>query len=320
MGDSFPKYPKIKRIGDDENAGILASGWIVVQEKMDGANFRFTREAHLDPEYHTEDRHLVFGSRNVAYKNEKDVDESFEHAIEFIRENIDIEALERLEEGWGQLVFYGEAMHPHTLDYKWDDVPSFLGFDVVRVMDGGKTAYLDWNKSKGIFDAVDLPTAPIRHYGDPNEYDPDPEDLEPSEYRNGMPEGVVIKNEETGQRAKVRTPKFKEKHGGQSPTNPDDYDPDDAEVLARTYTTEARVLKMIHKYEDRGRTIEMAVMEDLWEDVFDDIIEEEHDEIFLGNHVIDTKQFRSEVASITADVLDRYLSRPDESVLNEAAA
>lgn len=54
-------------------------------------------------------------------------------------------------------------------------------------------------------------------------------------------------------------------------------------------------------------------------DVFDDIITEEYDDIFLGNHVIDTKEFRSEVASITADVLQQYLNRPQGSVLNQPA-
>ena len=61
----------------------------------------------------------------------------------------------------------------------------------------------------------------------------------------------------------------------------------------------------------------MSLMEDLWREVFDDIIEEEYQTIFLGNHEIDTKEFRSEVASITANVLESYLERPQGSVLNE---
>lgn len=305
----FKKFPKIKRIGDDENSGILEAGRLVIQEKMDGANFRFT--------YEPEDDRLVFGSRNVEYWNEKDIDKNFIHAVEFVRKQIDIEVLRHIDES-NSMTFFGEAMHPHTLDYEWDDVPSFLGF---AIWNGAAEQFEPWNTVEKMFGSLSLPTVPVRYQGGadrmPEAYEfPEPE-ITDSEYRDGVPEGIVIWNQETGQTAKYRTEQFKERHGSQSVSSPDDYEPDDSVVLARQYTTEARVLKMIHKYRDRGRSIEMGIMEDLWRDIFDDIIEEEYDEIFLGNHLIDTKDFRSEVASITADVLQRYLSRPDNSALNE---
>lgn len=317
---TVPKYPKVKRIGDSENDGILGDGQVVVQEKMDGANFRFCLEDHLDDEYHTDDRELVFGSRNVCYKNEKDVDDAFDHAIEYVRDEIDVDGLcesESLVDG--MVVVYGEAMHPHTLDYQWDSVPSFLGFDVKVV---GRDEFLPWELATDVFEMMSLPTVPVHYYGDVDSlldtiWDGEELHVPESEYRNGQAEGIIVRNESTGQTAKHRTQEFKEKHGTQSTTNPDDYDPNDSVVLARQYTTEARVLKWIHKYEDRGRDVEMGMMEDLWRDVFDDIIEEEYEEIFLGNHVIDTQEFRSEVASLTADILQQYLSRPDGSVLNE---
>jgi hypothetical protein len=321
MSDVIPKYPKVKRLGDDENVGILEGEQIVVQEKLDGANFRFALEDHLDEEYQIEGRDLVFGSRNVLYKNEKDIDNAFEHAVEYVRDTIDVEELRDAERrADSPLVVYGEAMHPHTLDYKWDDVPSFLGFDIKAV---GRDDFLPWGLAEIVFHDINLPTVPTLHNGPdelPNEIiDQDGLHVPQSEYREGLAEGIIIRNERTDQTAKHRSQEFKEKHGSQSVTDPDDYDPSDSVVLARQYTTEARVLKMIHKYEDRGRDVEMGMMEDLWRDVFDDIVTEEYDDIFLGNHVIDTKEFRSEVASITADVLQQYLSRPQGSVLNQTA-
>lgn len=302
------KYPKVKRLGDSENDGILDSGYIIVKEKMDGANFRFTWDA--------EEERIVFGSRNVEWWNEKDTDKSFTHAVDYVREQADKEQLvKQVERFDGDVVFYGEAMHPHTLEYQWDDVPSFLGFDV--------WIGSQWDSaSDAVFEDIGLPSVPIVTEGEADdigvEYVWEDEVAIPeSQYRNGKPEGVVIQNTVTGQRAKYRTQEFKEKHGQSSRDDSDGYNASDGRRLARTYTTEARVLKMIHKYEDRGRDIEMAVMEDLWRDIFDDIIDEEYDEIFLGNHVIDTKEFRSEVASLTVDTLQRYLSRPDGSVLNE---
>lgn len=309
------KYPKIKRIGDEQNSGILSSGRLYVQEKLDGANFRFTRQRNIEEEYHDEGRDLVFGSRNIIYKNEKDVDDNFWHAIEFVREQIELAPLSLAEDHYGSLVFYGEAMHPHTLDYNWDEIPSFIGFDIYSVEHEEFLGYADMEH---VFDSIGLQQAPVLYCGPAEEYVDDTPEVPESEYRNGIAEGIVIKNLTTGQRAKVRSEKFKEKHGllGQSNT-PEEYEPTDAEVLAQTYTTEARVLKMIHKMDDEGHDIEMAMMEDLWRRVFDDIIEEEYTEIFLGNHTIDTKEFRSEVANRCAMFLQQYLERPDESVLNK---
>lgn len=313
------KYPKIKRLGHDENDGILYSGDIAVQEKLDGANFRFTLDDNLDTEYQTEGRDFVFGSRNVMYKNEKDIDDAFDHAIEHVREHGDATALREMQ-GDSDLVVFGEAMHPHTLEYEWDDAPSFIGFGVWSSDNG----FLSVDDAYTVIVGMGLEKAPVVYSGPTEHFDigeiTDDDGLSTlsSEYRDGLAEGFVVKNSTTGQRAKVRSEPFKEKHDSQSSSKPDAEEPDDSTVLAHKYTTEARVLKQIHKYKDRGRTIEMGVMEDLWRDVFDDIIEEEYDTIFLDNHVIDTKEFRSEVASITAGVLQQYMQRPDGSVLNEA--
>lgn len=319
----LPKFPKIKRIGDESNAGIFEQGDMVIHEKMDGGNFRMTLEHHLDEQFQTDDRELVFGSRNICYKNDKDIDSAFEHVIEFVREQTDVSKLKAIEGGDGHLALYGEAMHPHTLEYDWDRVPSFLGFAILDVESG---EFLPWDQTRVIFSKIGLPVVPVYHWGDadgiPDTFDPSSGDgieCPESNYRNGLPEGVVIWNYATGQIAKYRTPEFKERQPSQSVTDADDYEPSDSIVLARQYTTEARVLKMIHKYEDRGETIEMGLMEDLWRAVFDDVIEEEYEEILLGNYTIDTKEFRSEVASITANVLEAYLNRPDGSVLNERA-
>jgi hypothetical protein len=329
------KYPKIGRIGHDENNGILEEGHLVVKEKMDGANIRFT--------YYPEEDRIVFGSRNVEYWNDgnqvitdsekrwftinsylnklprvnrkterqDDVDKSFNHAIEFVRETVDLERLTTQDIYWGPLTFFGEAMHSHTLDYDWDETPPFLGFDIYN---HNSEKFLQYELAEDLLERLGLPTVPVVYEGPAMKFTnleaPD------SEYHDGPAEGVVIVNETTGQRAKYRSDKFKEMHSSQSVSDPDEYEPSDGEVLARKFTTEARVLKMIHKYENRGRTIEMSIMEDLWEDVFDDIIEEEFETIFLGNYDINTKNFRSEVAGITADVLQSYLERPDDSVLN----
>jgi len=313
------KYPKVRRIGHRENGGMLDQGHLVMKEKLDGGNFSIRREAHLDKEYHTDNRELVFASRNVLYKNEKDIDKNFTHAVEYVRENVNFDTVLEAEVEYGPIVVYGEAMHPHTLEYDWENTPSFVGFDIWSV---DQQQFLPWSEAQEIIDAMGLPAVPTIYEGTAEQFTAAYDinnlfDDIGSAYRNGLPEGVVIRNEDTGQTAKVRTQQFKEAHTGQTATDPDDYKPSDAQALARKFTTEARVIKMIHKYEDRGETIEMSIMENLWGEVFEDIIEEEYETIFLGNHTIDTKEFRSEVASITANVLESYMARPEGSVLNQ---
>ena len=309
------KYPKIKRLGHRDNDGILDGDEILVQEKMDGANFRFTLQRNIEEEYHDDDRDLVFGSRNVVYKNEKDVDSNFRHAIEYVRENIDLDALRHYDDSWGPLTFYGEAMHSHTLDYDWDNTPSFLGFDMWA---GTFEEFAPHNITSMTFNSIGLETVPTLYEGYPEDFDAT--SVPDSEYRDGVAEGFVIKNHTTEQRAKVRSEEFKEMHAGPSGNTSEEYEPEDGVVLAHKFTTDARVFKMIHKMENEGYDVEMGMMEDLWRRVFDDVIEEEYDTIFLGNHTLDTQQFRSEVASRCARALDTYLSRPDDSVLNEVPA
>jgi len=303
------KFPKIRRIGDEENAGILDSGEILVQEKLDGANFRFT--------WDDDQQRLVFGSRNVEWKNERDTANAFTHAVKFVCDHIDRNALHhylnRNEADYvDEIVFFGEAMHPHTLEYDWDDVPSFIGFDV------WDDEFGFWYHPEQAFDELNLPTAPTVYRGPANDFDFN-EDYEvpQSEYRNGTAEGVVLKNWETGQRAKIRSPEFLEVHGSSPKNDQSDGGLPDAIVLADRFATEARILKEIHKMRDEGATVEMAMMETLWRRVFDDIIDEEYNEILSGNYNLDTRQFRTSIASTTATVLERYLERPDGSVLNE---
>lgn len=317
--NGFKKYPKIKRIGHEQNDGMLDGGYLIIQEKLDGANFRFT----WDPD----EERIVFGSRNVEYWNEKDIDKTFEHAVDFVRDTVYEDVLAEVNDDYDSVTVFAEAMHAHTLDYGepeqdgnaqvWNSVPNVIAFDVWTRREG----FLDWNVATDIITNLGLETVPVVYDGLAENWDGPPADdadFPESEYRDGIPEGIVIRNEVTDQTAKLRTSKFKEKHDSQSVTDPDEYDPDDSVVLARQYTTEARVLKMIHKYEDRGKSVDsMEIMEELWRDVFEDILEEEADEIWLGNYTIDTKEFRSEVASITANVLQTYLERPDGSVLNE---
>lgn len=302
---NLKKYPKIKRLGHKENSGILQGGTVVVKEKLDGGNGRFT--------WWDEEDRILFGSRNVEYKKEKDTAKMFSSPINYVKENIDKDLLRELDDEYGNLVIYGEYNVPHTLEYNWEEIPPFTGFDIYTGVE-----WLPWEETKEIFDSLNLPTVPEIYYGPATDYEVG-EDYEfpESSYRDGLPEGIVIRNENSGQIGKYRTPEFKEVHQGQNPNRDDAVPPSDSEMLARKYATEARIQKWIHKYREQGEEIEMTIMENLWRDVAEDIIDEEGEEILLGNYNIDTKEFRSEIASECVRVLEIYLNRPEDSVLNQ---
>lgn len=308
------KYPSIPRLGKKKTNGIL-SGDVTVLEKLDGANFRFTHGKNVDG---VSPERLVFGSKNVIYKNEKDTDSNFEHAIEFVRDRVTPEHFtEEVERGEDELTIFGEAMHPHTLDYDWDDVPSVLIFDVWSDEEG----WLPWTDIEAVSSRLDIDTVPVvRRRGEYQSVDDLPLDFD-SHYGVDVPEGIVLRGNPGGKliRAKYRTEEFLDRHGTDHPSPDDALSSDDSVALAyELLGKEPWVKKWIHKYEDSDREIHMGVMENLWRDVFDDIIDEEYETIFLGNYDINTKTFRSTIASHTADVLQEYLRRPDESVLNEA--
>lgn len=292
------KYPKIPRAGEKNTEQLLGKS-VTVVEKLDGANFRFTHSKNVDG---VEEDRLVFGSRNVIYKNEKDTDKNFEHAVEYVRDKLSPEQfIEDVERDDDQLTIYGEAMHPHTLEYDWDNTPNFLVFDVYSESDG----WLRWPDIKRVADRAGFETVPELVSGNTYEsFENLPTEFE-SEYGARVPEGVVIRGH--GHRAKYRTEEFLDRHAGGSSDKQTEPLSDTHELANSILAKEPWAMKMIHKYEDNGHDIEMGIMEDLWRDVFDDIMEENYEEIMLGDWQLDTKEFRSVIASHTADRLREYI-------------
>lgn len=276
------KFPKVRPIGHPDTRELNEPGEVHVLEKMDGANFRFARDG---------DR-ILFGSRNVVYRNEKDIANAFGHAVEFVRERVGPSDL------MAGVTYFAEAMHPHTLEYDWDTVPELLGF---AIYDHAAEEWAEWPIVKGVFAAVDIPTVPevgtIQTEALTSDY-PIPE----SAYRDGNAEGVVFWHENTA-RAKLRSEEFKEKHD--APTaGPVDYEGHG--VLVNQYCTETRIDKRIDDLLDEGHDLGRELMgEGLPQAVSRDIFEEHAHEIVGLNETVDLKDYRSLVAK-------RCLSRIDD--------
>lgn len=285
---SLKKFPKVRPLGHPETEPILEPGTVHVLEKMDGANFRWG----------VRDGDLIIGSRNHTYPvGDDNIPKAFRHAVEFVQNRFEG------HEVVGDVTFFGEAMHPHTLEYDWDNTPSVLGF---AMYDHKAERFDPWPIAKDAFESWDVP--PVPHL-DPIE----PEDLSTeypipaSGYRDGQPEGVVFWHE-NGTCAKLRTEAFKEKH--KSPTS-DAKGYDGHEKLVADYCTEPRIDKRINDLLDQGETLERSLMgEGLPQAVARDIFEEHAHEIVNENETVDLKAFRSLVAK-------RCLTRIDDRMAEE---
>lgn len=283
------KYPKIKYLGSAETKGIFdkLSNEVVVQEKIDGANFRFM----------IKDGNLTFGSRNVAQVENKNYDQ-FANTIEYLEESIDEPKIDR------DLVYVGEATQKHTLEYDWEEIPQFLGFDVLH-KDSGLP--LSWGIAKEKFDKIGLDFVPILWRGEVRKWkNKDMQTfLDSSEYRDGKPEGIVIKNYERLNNfdkplfAKVKIEEFREKAKAKFGDNKAKRT--NTAYAVEKYLTESRIRKIILKMtEEEGKELARPLMEDLIYRVAEDILDE---------HIVDLYR-EKKVDEIDFNVLNKMV--PDK--------
>ena len=254
-----PKYPKIRRVGHEKTRGILddPTDFVVIQEKVDGSNFRFWLE----------DGEIRFGSRRVDYVDEKNYEE-WAKAIEYIKSKVNPEDLRE------DFIYVGEFIRPHTVQYDFDSAPPFVGFDILNRWTGDIIHYLI---SYAEFDSLGLPFINTYFVGEAGLItDVLIEELKKkkSAYGAEVQEGVVLKNYSRNIFAKSVNPEFledfKKKFG-------DKVKPKmtaEAKVVER-FITPARVKKIITQiYEDKG-SVSAEDIPQILRDTVNDMLEEE---------------------------------------------
>jgi len=319
------KYDKIKRVGHDQNKKMFENGGdrLVVKEKMDGANFRWT---------YNEDGEPVFGSKNVKYTIDgepdysENVDGRFTDAIKFVKEEADVEGFEDQYGGLSRYTFFGENMVQHSLDYDWRKVPQVLGFDVYDHEEG---EYVDPELAAYMFDELGIKTVPVVHTNltvseFKERHEDDGFEVPESKYRGeGKAEGVVIINVDREEpdlsgfnyRAKTVTEEFKEKHKERTGARQSVEAVHDYEKVVSKYCTDNRVRKKIHRMQNEGRDLGMELMENKGSSdglpirVAKDIVKEEYDDLVTSNWEVDFKEFRSAVAKRCVHVLRQEIEK-----------
>lgn len=293
--NEFVKYVKIKRLGSDENKGIFDSGKVVVEEKLDGANFRVF----------IKDGKVLYGSRNVQLSSDDgkvhNIPDNFKRAFDYIQHKLKDVDLHKYD---GYMLI-GEVMIPHTLKYDWEKCEPIYFYDVYN----GK--YLSYDEKMKVFKDLRLPVVRLIGIYDA-EYFKD-KGVDDSFVPKSMcgdiyAEGVVLKNYDLQIFAKYVRDRFKEENrkvfGGSAK-----YGTDDNEKIILKYCTNARIEKKIYELLDFGEELDMKLMSKLPRMVWNDIIEEEGKNILNGNYVLDLRKIRKMISARCVAVLRNMIER-----------
>lgn len=276
----FPSIPRVANAPDE----LFQRGHLWLTEKVDGANVRFqVRESGA----------IRFGDRSHVYDDPNEIPDPYLHAVRHVREHLDRNALRAAVDDVESVVFFGEAVHHHTIDYDWERTPSFLGF---AVWSAEPESFRPPDAVEGIFEGIGLqPVNVFEREHRAQDFDPDSYEIPQSAWYDGPAEGVVVQNKR-GQRAKVLHPDFREV----AETVPVE---GSAATLAGSLATDRRFEKLAAKLEDRQQGV---TFQRLYERTLEDVVREEHKRLFHGERTVDMGEFRSELARLTREFLADY--------------
>ncbi|NGM68547.1 RNA ligase family protein [Natronolimnobius sp. AArcel1] len=274
----YPTIPSVEAAPD----GLVDDGHLWLLEKIDGVHLRFQlQQSGL----------IRFGDRHSVYDDADDVPDPSQHAVRYVREHLDREALRNAVDDVEDVVFFGEVTSYQTIDYEWDRIPSFLGFDI---WSADTETFRPPDAVHAIFDGIGLESVTVfERERRARDFDPESYTIPQSEWNDGPAEGVVIRDKR-GQRAKLLHP---DAGDADTPTPVDA----PAEKLAAQYATRERLERLATQLEDNGRPV---TFETHYERVLEDILREAHGRLSHGESTLEMSEFRAEVGALTRAFLD----------------
>ncbi|RQG93097.1 hypothetical protein EA462_02520 [Natrarchaeobius halalkaliphilus] len=267
-----------------ETPELFEEGHLWLLEKIDGAPLRFRlQQSGL----------IRFGDRNRWYEDPGAVPEPYQHAVRHVRANLRRDQLRTAIEDVEAVVFFGEATHKHAIEYEWDRLPSFLGFDVRSAR---TNAFYPPDIADQIFERIGLrPVNAVERERRARDFDPDSYTVPRSNWYDGPAEGVVIRNKRGG-RATLTHPSFRE--AAEPPPLEQS-----ASALATTHATRRRLESLAQTRTDRHRSVTADTLVEL---VLEEIVRREHDRLFLGNDSVEMAALRSAVTGQVRPFLETY--------------
>lgn len=273
-------YPSIPLLADAPDE-LLDSGHLWLTEWIDGAVLRIQlRESGL----------LRFGDREQVYDDPDAIPAPYRPAVQHVRERLDRNALRAAVDDVESVVLFGAATYRRTIEYDWDRIPPFLGFDVWS--DDAET-FRPPDVTEKVFEQLGLtPVNAFERERNTRDFDPGTYRVPDSAWYDGPAKGVVIHNKKGG-RAKLLHPDFE---------TTDDLSPidDSPEELAERLATDRRFEAIAADLRSRGQPVSF---ETLHERAFEAIVREEHGRLFDGDSSVDLLAFRSAVAERTGEFL-----------------
>ena len=287
----FIKYPKIRRLGDDENKGILDDE-VIIEEKIDGGNFRTLL---------SNDK-TVFGSRNRELEDEGE--KAFTRCILYLKDKLDThkEEVEFILKKYGPIIIFGECILRHTIGYDFERMPPFIGFDVYEL---NTKTFMGRADKVRLFDNLGL--EPVKLVFSGKVADKTKLEVPKSAYYNGLAEGIVIKSFQHQLFAKIVREEFKELNR-EVFGNSKKFASNDTEYFISVYCTNARIEKIIFKAIDDGNKLGMELLAIIPKQVYTDIWEEEWKELYKSNLNLNLKDIRKSVLIRCKNVLIQMIT------------
>ena len=270
------KYPKVPR-HDLEFVpdGLFRADDLVLIEKVDGMNFRFTlyeerfRSEYSDEvlEHNPEDGDIVFGTKSVIRGCLNESIDSYSpelhSGIKALRD-IDRRKISEYQDNLGPIVWFTENMVPHTLNYDYEEnpPPDLIGFDVYIPREDTRESddfdpnpykekfvgYVDYRTAMRMFEQIGIARTPlIADIEDMNGFfHAEDFDVPASEFADVQAEGVVIRSDSLQLRSKYVRESFREMHKTGMGSNANRNENPEQWILDYTVTP-ARIRKTIRK-------------------------------------------------------------------------
>lgn len=269
------KFMDIERIKDNYAGGFQPGDYIIIQEKIDGAN----AAVRYDPETDT----IIAQSR----KHILSIDNNLRGFYEWTQ-TLDKELVKSVL--GGTLIAFCEWLVPHSVPYPNEKYHHAYFYDVYDTESG---CYLPQNKVKEIVAKLDLTYVPVFYEGEFISWEHCISFVGKTELGGEFGEGIVCKNQTRLNDRSTRTPfylkivgeKFCETKGHKQSKTVDPEKLKSAEenrAIAETIVTRARVEKLLNKFVDEGilpadwGANEMPVIaKNLTKAVYEDCIKEE---------------------------------------------
>lgn len=236
------KYMDIERLKDGYMFGFRKGDSIIIQEKIDGANFSIRYDAETDT--------VASYSRKMRLKMANNLRGAWEWANALNKE------LVKSVLGTNFILF-GEWLVPHTINYPDEKYQNAYFYDV---WDTERNQYLEQDKVKEIVEKLGLIYVPVFYEGTFESWEHIMEFVGKTELGGEIGEGIVVKNMTRLNDSNTRLPFYVkiviEKFSEIKPVRKEDVEKleRNAKIYAivESVITEGRVTKMIHKMVDEG--------------------------------------------------------------------